>query len=71
MHCDANSYEHRTAIDSHVCSLQIDKYLISKEESKEESPYMSTINISISKYNYLMITKGFLLKILTLKESIR
>jgi hypothetical protein len=44
-----------------------DKYLISEEESKEESPDMCTINISISKYNYLMIPKSFLLKILTLK----
>ena len=44
-----------------------DKYLISEEESKEESPDMGTINIGISKYNYLMIPKSFLLKILTLK----
>jgi hypothetical protein len=32
---------------------------------------MSTTNIGIGKYNYLMISKGFLFKILTLKESIR
>lgn len=49
-------------------SLQMlqDKYLISEEESEEESPDMCTIYISISKYNYLMIPKSFLLKILTL-----
>jgi len=53
-------------------SLQmlLDTYLISEEESKEESPDMCPINISISKYNYLMIPESVLLKILTLKYNI-
>jgi hypothetical protein len=45
-------------------------YLISEEESKEESPDMCSINISVSKYNYLMIPESLLLKILTLKYNI-
>lgn len=32
---------------------------------------MCTIYISISEYDYLMISKSFLVKILTLKENIR
>lgn len=45
-------------------------YLISEEESKEESPDMCSINISVSKYNYLMIPESLFLKILTLKYNI-